>query len=82
MGKLEAHDNGLRFSSNKGANIDILYSNIKHAFFQEAIKDTIVLIHFHLHHSIMVGKKNKKIFNFILKLLNKLINLLVEKEKI
>ena len=58
VGVIEAHENGLRFSSNKGAKIDIMYSNIKHAFFQEAKNDIIVLIHFHLKHPVMIGKKS------------------------
>ena len=57
VGVIEAHENGLRFSSNKGAKIEIMYSNIKHAFFQEAKNDIIVLIHFHLKNPVMIGKK-------------------------
>lgn len=57
VGVLEAHENGLRFSPQKGERIDILYGNIKHAFFQAAQKDLIVLLHFHLESPIMIGKK-------------------------
>ncbi|KAL9645085.1 hypothetical protein ABK040_004576 [Willaertia magna] len=57
VGVIEAHDNGLRFLSNKGIKIDILYTNIKHAFFQSAQNDIIVLIHFHLYAPIVIGKK-------------------------
>lgn len=56
-GSLEAHENGLRFLSNKGETVDVLYSNVKHAFYQAATNDTIVLIHFHLRNAIMIGKK-------------------------
>jgi len=56
-GALEVHKNGFRFRSNKGGNIDILFKNIKHAFFQPADKELIVLVHFHLHDGIMIGKK-------------------------
>lgn len=86
-GTLEAHKNGLRFSSSKGSQIgttppppdrtsiksiyyinqnllpfmslsaDILYKNVKHAFLQPAEHEMLVLIHFHLHDGIMVGKK-------------------------
>ncbi|KAH3767794.1 FACT complex subunit SPT16 [Pelomyxa schiedti] len=56
-GTLEAHVNGFRFISGRGISIDIMYKNIKHAFFQPAEKDLIVLIHFHLHHPIMIGQK-------------------------
>jgi nucleosome binding factor SPN SPT16 subunit len=64
IGVLEIHENGLRFQSNKGQSIDILYSNIKQSFFQEAKHDTIVLLHFHLHQHIMVGKKKQKDIQF------------------
>lgn len=33
-GSLEAHTNGFRYSSLRGDKIDVLYNNIKHAFFQ------------------------------------------------
>jgi nucleosome binding factor SPN SPT16 subunit len=33
VGNLEIHQNGVRFSSTKGHNVDIVFSNIKHAFF-------------------------------------------------
>jgi len=57
LGTLEAHTNGFRFVSNRNERIDIIYSNIKHAFFQPAENELIVLIHFHLYDPIMVGKK-------------------------
>jgi nucleosome binding factor SPN SPT16 subunit len=63
VGVLECHENGLRFTPQgnpKGGpgRIDILFTNIKHAFFQAATsKDIIVLLHFHLHNPIMIGKK-------------------------
>lgn len=57
VGVLEAHENGLRFVASKGERVDILYANIKNAFFQAAQKDLIVLVHFHLHSPIMIGKK-------------------------
>lgn len=33
VGNLEIHQNGVRFTSQKGHNIDVTFSNIKHAFF-------------------------------------------------
>jgi len=48
VGSLEAHQNGLRFMSNKGEILDIMYSNIKHAIYQPCDKTTMVLVHFHL----------------------------------
>ncbi|CEM04056.1 unnamed protein product [Vitrella brassicaformis CCMP3155] len=58
IGNLEAHLNGLRFSAARASeNVDIIYANIKHMILQPCVKDLIVLIHFHLHNPIMVGKK-------------------------
>jgi len=37
---------------------DILYRNIKHAFFQPAENELVVLLHFRLRHPIMLGKKS------------------------
>ena len=48
QGALEAHTNGLRYTTLKGDRVDILYNNIKHAFFQPSKGEMIVLIHFHL----------------------------------
>lgn len=33
VGSLEIHKNGLSYGSTKGARVDIVFSNIKHAFF-------------------------------------------------
>lgn len=56
-GNLEAHTNGLRFISTRGEVVDIMYNNIKYAIFQPCESEIMVLIHFHLKHPIMVGKK-------------------------
>ena len=56
-GSIEAHLNGFRFTSGKGDKIDIIYKNIKHALFQPCENELIVLIHFHLHNPILIGKK-------------------------
>jgi len=64
QGNLEAHANGLRFQSNRGEVVDIIYSNIKHAFFQDCKQEIMVLIHFHLKHPIMVGKKKQENIQF------------------
>lgn len=56
-GTLEAHINGFRYTSPKGDELDIMYRNIKHAFFQPAENEMMTLVHFHLHNPIMVGKK-------------------------
>lgn len=60
QGNLEAHQNGLRFISNRGEQVDLIYSNIKHAIFQPCESEIMVLIHFHLKHPIMIGKKKQK----------------------
>ncbi|KAF4519024.1 hypothetical protein B566_EDAN009787 [Ephemera danica] len=56
-GYLEAHTNGFRYTSVRGDKVDILYNNIKHAFFQPCDGEMIILLHFHLKHAIMFGKK-------------------------
>ncbi|KAK1861775.1 hypothetical protein I4F81_004355 [Pyropia yezoensis] len=61
-GALEAHVNGFRYRSLRSGNVDVLYSNISNAFFQEADKEVIVCIHFHLRNAILVkGKKTKDV---------------------
>lgn len=60
QGNLEAHQNGLRFISNRGESVDIIYSNIRHAIFQPCESEIMVLIHFHLKNPIMIGKKKQK----------------------
>ncbi|XP_058807704.1 FACT complex subunit spt16 isoform X2 [Phymastichus coffea] len=56
-GQLEAHTNGFRYTSVRGDKVDILYNNIKNAFFQPCDGEMIILLHFHLKHAIMFGKK-------------------------
>ncbi|KAK2982171.1 hypothetical protein RJ640_008809 [Escallonia rubra] len=64
-GTLEAHANGFRYStSRQDERIDIMYDNIKHAFFQPAEKEMITLLHFHLHNHIMVRNKKTKDVQF------------------
>ena len=43
-GQLEAHANGFRYSSPKGETLDVMYRNIKHAFFQPAEGEAITLV--------------------------------------
>lgn len=64
VGILEAHQNGLRFSSTKSELLDIMYTNIKHCIYQPCVKTTMVLVHFHLKDGIMVGKKKHKDIQF------------------
>eukprot|EP00299_Pterocystis_sp_00344_P019155 c9530_g1_i1.p1 GENE.c9530_g1_i1~~c9530_g1_i1.p1 ORF type:complete len:1032 (+),score=277.64 c9530_g1_i1:108-3098(+) len=64
QGELQAHQNGFRFVSNKGQQVDMLYSNVKHAFLQPAHNDVIVLVHFNLKHPIMLGRKKLEDIQF------------------
>jgi nucleosome binding factor SPN SPT16 subunit len=57
QGNLEAHTNGLRFISTRSEVVDVMYSNIKYAIYQPCENEIMVLIHFHLKHPIMIGKK-------------------------
>lgn len=61
-GLVEIHKNGVRYQSpvKSDYNIDILFSNVKHLFFQPCDHELIVVIHFHLKNPIMVGKKKTK----------------------
>ncbi|KAB2621682.1 FACT complex subunit SPT16-like [Pyrus ussuriensis x Pyrus communis] len=64
-GSLEAHSNGFRYSTSRSEErVDVMFSNIKHAFFQPAEKEMITLLHFHLHDHIMVGNKKTKDVQF------------------
>lgn len=68
-GLVEIQQNGLRYHhglSNAGhaTKVDILFSNIKHLFFQPCQHELIVIIHVHLKNPIMVGKKKTKDVQF------------------
>lgn len=58
-GVLLIHENGLRYQSSFRADqkIDVLFSNIKHLFFQPCKDELIVIIHCHLKSPIMIGKR-------------------------
>jgi len=65
IGTLEAHQNGLRFTSTKFETLDVLYANIKHAIYQPCESTTaMVVIHFHLKDFIIIGKKKQKDVQF------------------
>lgn len=63
-GTLVAHVNGFQYSASKPEKVDIMFSNIKHAFFQPAERDMITLLHFHLYNEIMVGNKKTRDVQF------------------
>ncbi|CAI9101355.1 OLC1v1038658C1 [Oldenlandia corymbosa var. corymbosa] len=70
-GTLEAHTNGLRYSTSRAEErVDVMYANIKHAFFQPAEKEMITLLHFHLHNHIMVGNKKTKDVQFYVEVMD------------
>jgi len=65
VGTLEAHQNGLRFTSVRQEVLDILYDNVKHAIYQPCDpKTAMVVVHFHLKEFIMIGKKKQKDVTF------------------
>lgn len=63
-GSVEIHTNGLRYSHLGGIKVDVLFSNIKHMFFQPSQHELIVIIHLHLHNPIMIGKKKTRDVQF------------------
>eukprot|EP01018_Ginkgo_biloba_P030029 Gb_09795 [translate_table: standard] len=70
-GTLESHYNGFRYSTMRAdERVDIMYQNIKHAFFQPAEKEMITLLHFHLRNHIMVGTKKTKDVQFYVEVMD------------
>ncbi|CAK9185979.1 unnamed protein product [Ilex paraguariensis] len=70
-GTLEAHTNGFRYATSRpDERVDIMYGNVKHAFFQPAEKEMITLLHFHLHNHIMVGNKKTKDVQFYVEVMD------------
>ncbi|KAH7026013.1 FACT complex protein [Microdochium trichocladiopsis] len=60
-GKVEIHQNGIRYQSplSTQQRVDVLFSNIRHIFFQPCDHELIVVIHVHLKDPIMIGNKKK-----------------------
>lgn len=75
-GDVEIHSNGLRWRSQIRGDqkIEVLFSNIKHLIFQPCDHETIVLIHLHLHHPIMVGKKKTRDVQYYREALDSLVD--------
>ncbi|RDX60939.1 FACT complex subunit SPT16, partial [Mucuna pruriens] len=74
-GTLEAHMNGFRYSTTRqDERVDIMFANIKHAFFQPAENEMITLLHFHLHNHIMVGNKKTKDVQFYVEVMDMVQN--------
>ncbi|KAI9689083.1 MAG: FACT complex subunit spt16 [Bathelium mastoideum] len=64
-GSVEIHQNGLRYHhGNGGQKVDVLFSNVKHLFFQPSAHELIVIIHVHLINPILIGKKKTKDVQF------------------
>jgi len=63
-GSVEIHQNGIRYVHMGGLKHDILFSNIKHLFFQPSQQELIVIIHVHLNNPIIVGKRKTKDVQF------------------
>ena len=64
-GEIEIHQNGLRYTSPlKGDTVDVVFSNVKHLFFQPCVGEMIVIIHVHLKNPILVGKRKTKDVQF------------------
>lgn len=53
-GNLELHENGVRFSSQS---VEVLFSNVKHIFYQEATIEQRAILHMHLLNPLVIGKK-------------------------
>ena len=62
-GKVEIHQNGLRYQSplNTQHRVDVLFINVKHLFFQPCDHELLVILHVHLKSPIMIGKKKAKV---------------------
>lgn len=63
-GAVEIHQNGLRYNHLGNQKIDVLFSNVKHVFFQPCAGELIVLIHLHLINPIIIGKRKTKDVQF------------------
>ncbi|CAO3623830.1 unnamed protein product [Mucor fragilis] len=64
-GELEIHQNGVRYQSIRSdSSFNVLFSNIKHLFFQPCDNELLVLIHIHFKNPIMIGKKKTNDIQF------------------
>lgn len=74
VGVLEAHTNGFRYRCRSG-NIEITYANIRNAFFQEADKELLVILHFHLKNEIIISTKKVKDVQFYVQVMEAVVKL-------
>jgi nucleosome binding factor SPN SPT16 subunit len=49
-----------RYTTPKNEQINVMYRNIRHAFFQPAENEMVTILHFHLINPIMLGNKKTK----------------------
>ena len=64
-GEVEIHQNGLRYLSPlRNDHVDIVFSNVKHLFFQPCVGELIVIIHINLKNPIMIGKRKTRDVQF------------------
>jgi nucleosome binding factor SPN SPT16 subunit len=64
-GEVEIHQNGVRYTSPmRNDHVDVVFSNVKHMFFQPSVGELIVLLHLHLKNPIMIGKRKTKDVQF------------------
>jgi nucleosome binding factor SPN SPT16 subunit len=64
-GEVEIHQNGLRYLSPlRNDHVDVVFSNVKHLFFQPCVGELVVLIHVHLKNPIIIGKRKTKDVQF------------------
>jgi nucleosome binding factor SPN SPT16 subunit len=63
---VEIHQNGIRYQSPLSGTqrVDVLFSNVRHLFFQPCQNELIVIIHLHLKDPILFGKKKTKDVQF------------------
>ncbi|GMP63116.1 hypothetical protein CsSME_00024936 [Camellia sinensis var. sinensis] len=65
------YTNGFWYSTSRSDECaEIMFANIKHAFFQPAETEMITLLHFHLHNHIMVGNKKPKDMQFYVEVMD------------
>lgn len=64
-GEVEIHQNGLKYVSPlRNDHVDIVFSNVKHLFFQPCVGEMIVLIHVYLKNPVLIGKRKTKDIQF------------------
>lgn len=75
-GDVEIHANGIRFRSQLKAEqrIDVLFANVAHAFLQPCDHESVVIVHLHLRHPIMVGRRKTRDVQFYREAIDSLVD--------